>query len=269
MTAFLIVALIVSGAFAFRYWSRQQSRKRLLSTPLSDHQSAIVAQQVPLTRRLPADLHAKLGGKINFFLSQVEFIGCNELIVTEEMKLSIAAQACLLIVNSDTWYDHLSTILIYPNAFKSRHKERKGYVVNERETVRTGESWSRGPVILSWAHSHFGAMNENDGHNVVFHEFAHQIDDLSGRTNGIPSLNSLDDLKDWAEVFDIAYKAHVRAVQTGHDTVFDPYGASGPQEFFAVAVEAFFEMPKTLKQKEPAVYEQLVMFFRLDPSEWE
>ena len=268
MIGFLVFLLVLFGALTSRHWSQKENRKPLLSKPLSDHQRNIVAQQVPLTKKLPVELHAKLGGKINVFLDQVEFIGCNGLDVTEEMKLSIAAQACLLVVNSDTWYDLLKTILIYPYAFKSHHKERNGYVVNERETVRTGESWSKGPVILSWAHSHFGASKSTDGHNVVFHEFAHQIDDLSGRTNGIPSLNSMERLKEWAAAFDTAFKSHVNSVRTGRKTLFDPYGASGPQEFFAVAVETFFERPQSFKSREPAVYEQLATFFRLDPSQW-
>jgi len=151
MTVFLILLLISAGAFAAWYWSRQQRRASLLETPLSDHQRAIVAEQVPLTRKLPSELRGKLEGKINAFLTQIEFIGCNGLDVTEEMRLSIAAQACLLVVNSDAWYEHLRTILVYPGAFKSRHAEHNGYVVTERETVRTGESWARGPVVLSWA----------------------------------------------------------------------------------------------------------------------
>jgi len=269
MTVFLILLLVAAGAFGFRYWSRQQIRTSLLAAALSDHQRAIVAEQVPLTRRLPSELRGKLEGKINAFLSQVEFIGCNGLEVNEEMQLSIAAQACLLIVNSDTWYEHLHTILIYPGAFKSRQTEHKGYVVTERETVRTGESWSRGPVVLSWAHTKQGAINEKDGHNVVFHEFAHQIDDLSGRANGIPILDKSQSFADWGHVFVEAYESHVQHVHAGRNTVFDAYGAEGPEEFFAVAVEVFFERPVALKRKEPAVYKQLAMLFRLEPSTWE
>ena len=268
MTVFLVAVLILVGAISFRHWAQRQERKRLLSMPLSDHQLAIVAEQVPLTKRLPDELRTKLGGKINLFLKQVEFIGCNGLTVTEGMKLSIAAQACLLVVNNDTWYDGLTTVLIYPGAFTSHHEEREGYVVHEGETVRTGESWSKGPVILSWVHAQNGAANSTDGQNVVFHEFAHQIDDLSGRTNGIPDLNSIEGLKDWAKAFDAAYKAHVHSVQTGRKTLFDAYGSSGPQEFFAVAVETFFERPQALKHMEPAVYGQLAQYFRVDPSDW-
>jgi MtfA peptidase len=268
MAVFLILLLAAAGAFGYRYWSRQQVRTSLLATPLSDHQRAIVAQQVPLTRKLPSELHGKLEGKINAFLNQIKFIGCNGLEVTEEMQLSIAAQACLLVVNSDTWYENLTTILIYPSAFKSRQTEHNGYVVTERETVRTGESWSRGPVVLSWAHTKQGAINDEDGHNVVFHEFAHQIDDLPGHTDGVPNLDRRQKFNDWERVFVKAYKSHVQHVQAGYKTVFDAYGAEGPEEFFAVAVEVFFERPAALKHNEPAVYEQLAMLFRLEPTTW-
>lgn len=268
MTVFLILLVVALGAFGFRYLSRRQTHKGLLAKALSDDQRAIVAEQVPLVRKLPPEFHGKLEGKINAFLNQVKFIGCNGLEVTEEMQLSIAAQACLLIVNSDTWYDHLSTVLIYPGAFKSRQTERHGYVVTERETVRTGESWSRGPVILSWEHTKQGAINETDGHNVVFHEFAHQIDDLSGHTDGAPNLSDGQNFADWERVFVQAYDSHIQYLQAGRTTVFDDYGASGHEEFFAVAVEVFFERPVVLKLKEPAVYEQLAMLFQLDPATW-
>ncbi|PCH72046.1 MAG: hypothetical protein COC12_06835 [Rhodobacteraceae bacterium] len=268
MVVFLIILLAVAGAFGYRHWARQRHRETLLATGLSDHQRAIVAHEVPLTRKLPLELHGKLEGKINAFLEQVDYIGCNGLEVTDEMRLSIAAQACLLVVNSDTWYDHLTTILIYPSAFKSRKLEHSGYVVTERETVRIGESWSRGPVILSWAHTRQGAINDRDGHNVVFHEFAHQIDDLSGHTDGVPNLDKSQKFAEWERVFVTAYKSHVQHVQAGRKTVFDAYGAEGQEEFFAVAVEVFFERPAALKEHEPAVYRQLAMLFRLEPTTW-
>jgi len=268
MTNLILLLALAAAAFGFRYWSRRRTRARLLATALSDRQRAIVAGQVPLVRRLPRELRARLDGKINLFLRQVEFIGCNGLKVTEEMRLSIAAQACLLIVNSDTWYEHLGTVLIYPGAFTSRETQHDGYIVTERETVRTGESWARGPVVLSWADAEHGAMNDRDGHNVVLHEFAHQLDDLSGHTDGAPLLGSQHSFADWERVFIDAYERHVRNVESGHMTVLDDYGASKPEEFFAVAVEVFFERPVDLKHREPEVYEQLSALFRLDPVTW-
>ncbi len=268
MSNFIILLFLAAGAFGFRYWSKRRNRTRLLATALSDPQRAIVAEQVPLIQKLPSELLGKLEGKINVFLHQIEFIGCNGLEVTEEMRLSIAAQACLLVVNSDTWYENLRTVLIYADAFMSQEKEHDGYVVTERETVRAGESWSRGPVVLSWAHTEQGAINDKDGHNIVLHEFAHQIDDLSGHTDGAPILNRGQRFADWKRVFIKAYERHVRNVESGRETVIDDYGADGLEEFFAVAVEVFFEKPDALKREEPEVYEQLSELFRLDPSTW-
>ncbi|MCR9062270.1 MAG: zinc-dependent peptidase [Rhodobacteraceae bacterium] len=268
MTVLAILMVLVAGAFGFWIWSGRQTRSRLLAAELSDEQRAIVGQQVPLTHRLPAELRSRLEGKINLFIDQIEFIGCNGLEVTEEMRLSIAAQACLLVVNTDTWYKNLRTILIYPGAFKSRQSRQSGYVVTEREIVRTGESWARGPVILSWQHAREGAVKDHDGKNVVFHEFAHQIDDLSGHTDGVPNLGKDQSISGWAKAFMEAYQRHVHHVQHGRRTLIDAYGAEGPEEFFAVTVETFFERPAALGREEPEVYEQLSKLFRLDPSKW-
>lgn len=269
MWIFVTVLMLAVAVLGYRYWSKKQARSRLLSTALSDHQRTVIATQVPLIARLPTDLRGLLEGKVSLFLDQVEFIGCDGLEVTEEMELSISAQACLLIVNSDLWYEALTTILVYPNAFKSRQREHSGYVVTEKEIVRTGESWARGPVVLSWTHSQQGAMNDRDGHNVVLHEFAHQIDDLSGHTNGVPILSDGQSFAEWEQVFLTAYDAHVRSVENGLKTVIDAYGAEGHEEFFAVAVEVFFERPLPLKNELPNVYDQLARLFRLDPVAWQ
>ena len=265
----VLALLVVAGIFVYRRRARRQYRQSLFQSPLSDHARAIGAAQVPLTRRLPADIRSKFEGRINAFLDQVDFIGCNGLEVSEEMRLSIAAQACLLVANTDTWYRHLTTILIYPGAFKSRQARHNGFVVTEREIIRTGESWSRGPVVLSWTHSQHGAMDDRDGHNVVLHEFAHQIDDLSGNTDGVPNLDPQQSYGAWERAFLPAYNAHVKKVEAGHRTVLAPYGAEGHEEFFAVAVEAFFETPAALKNGEPEIYDQLSLLFRLDPVTWD
>lgn len=268
MALFITLLVLIAAVLTIRHFSKQKSRQTLLASTLSDHQRAIIARQVPLTRKLPSDLRDRLEGKINLFLDQVSFYGCNDLEVTEEMELSIAAQACLLVVNRDAWYDTLRTILIYPGAFKSMQKDYNGYVVTERETVRTGESWARGPVILSWPHAEKDAINHRDGHNVVLHEFAHQIDNLSGDTDGAPLLNKGQSYADWAKVLITAYENHLRDVEHGRHTVIDAYGAEGPEEFFAVSVELFFERPADLLHEEPEVYAELTRLFRLDPNSW-
>lgn len=264
----LLLLLAAAALVAVWLWRRSQRRGALLSSPLPQADRARLERLVPMVRRLPPELHAPLEGKVNLFLDQVDFIGCDGLEVTEDMRLAIAGQACLLVVNAEHWYDTLRTILIYPGPFKSRLTRHEGYVVTERDEVRLGESWARGPVILSWPHSEQGAIDQMDGHNVVLHEFAHQIDALSGNADGAPLMNKDQSFEDWSRVFLEAYAAHLGNLEAGRPTVFDPYGATAHEEFFAVAVELFFEKPGPLRHEAPEVYDQLKMFFRLDPISW-
>lgn len=266
----VIVTLVaLAAAFtAFRIIAARQAHTKLLSTPLDAHDRTIVEEMVPLTKSLPADLRSSYEGKISAFLDQIEFIGCDGLEITHDIELSIAAQACLLIVNRNIWYKHLSTILVYPGAFKSVQRSFDGLVVSEEEITRLGESWQYGPVVLSWAHSDHGAQDTNDGKNLVFHEFAHQLDALTGDTNGIPPLADGQTFAEWEQVFVAGYEAHVRDTKAGRRTLIDPYGATNYQEFLAVSIELFFEKPTALANEEPAIYDQLAKLLNLDPRMW-
>ena len=264
----LLVPVLILLVMVVRGRRRARAVAQQLSTPLSEAQRAAIDRTVPLTRRLPAELRAGLEGRVHRFLNQVDFQGCNGLVVTEDMKLSIAAQASLLLVNSDQWYDGLKTVMIYPHAFKSVQSRHSGYVVTEKEIIRSGESWLHGPVILSWAHAQQGASDDRDGQNVVFHEFAHQIDALTGETNGVPVLGPGQSFAEWEEAFRTAYENHVARVDSGRHSDIDAYGAENHEEFFAVAVELFFEKPRTLKREAPGVYAQMARLFRLDPVTW-
>ncbi len=268
MTVFLSLLALVAAAIALWRWRRDRIRRALLAAGLSATERALVARHVPLTTRLPAGLRERLEGRIRLFLHQIDFIGCNGLEVTDAMRLSIAAQASLLVVNTDAWYRHLRTVLIYPAAFRSRQTEQDGYVVTERETVRFGESWQYGPVVLSWADTERGALDDRDGHNVVLHEFAHQLDSLSGDSDGVPILSPGQSFDRWAEAFDDGFERHLDAVEAGRPSVIDPYGAEGHEEFFATAIEAFFERPGELQREYPEIYRQLSELLRLDPATW-
>ena len=269
MGYFLLLFALAVTPFALYHWWRRARRARLLSQRLSREERAQMHALVPLTRRLPPELHERLEGRICLFLDQVDFTALGGLELTEEMRLSIAAQACLLIAGTGLWYDNLRAVLIYPGAFKSRTQEHSGYVVTEQETVRLGESWSHGRIVLSWQHTAQGAEDDEDGLNVVFHEFAHQIDDLSGSTNGVPVLAEGQSFDDWERVFLKAYRDHVRRVERGAQTLIDPYGATAHEEFFAVLIELFFERPAALKADEPEVYAQLTKLLGLDPASWD
>ncbi|WP_340589296.1 M90 family metallopeptidase [Erythrobacter alti] len=263
----VLLALVVLG-LSYRYISRRRKRERLLATPLSPQQREMLARLVPILRRLPESLRPSLEGKINLFLDQVTFHGNNGIELKEEMRLSIAAQACLLVVNSPVWFDTLRTILIYPSAFSTGRGEHDGFLVHERDIGTAGESWSRGPVVLSWDHALRGGLNPEDGHNVVIHEFAHQLDALTGHTNGIPHLRKGQQYARWEKAMLDAYHGHVRRMESGHPTLIDPYGATNHQEFFAEATVTFFEKPRAMLQEEPELYEQLAELFALDPAKW-
>lgn len=268
MVLFLLIVASIGAAAAVWFWWKSRRRARLLASPLTDRQRAILTTEVPLTRRLPAALRANLEGRIALFRDQIDFIGCDGLEITEEMELSIAAQACLLVVNSDAWYTHLRTVLVYPGAFRSREVLHNGYVATEVETVRLGESWPRGPVVLSWRDARQGATDEQDGRNLVLHEFAHQLDDLSGHTDATPLLSEGQSFSEWESAFLAAFERHVEDVRDGKRTMIDSYGAEGIEEFFAVAIELFFERPAALREDEPDVYLQLSVLLNVDPIRW-
>ncbi|MDJ0978115.1 MAG: zinc-dependent peptidase [Erythrobacter sp.] len=265
---FFGAVLLVLAALWLRGSMRRRRRERILATQLTADQREIVAQLVPITRRMPAHLRARLEGKINLFLDQITVRGQNGLEATEAMRLSIAAQACLPVVNSPVWYDTLRNVLVYPSVFRARRPTHDGYVVHERDYHMAGESWARGPVVLSWDDALEGGLDADDGYNVVIHEFAHQLDGLTGHTNGIPVLRKGQRYEGWEKAMLDAYHDHVRRVEGGHSTVIDPYGATNHEEFFAEAIVTFFEKPRELAHEEPALYAQLAELLALDPAQW-
>ena len=264
---FLISALLLAGFIGYRV-SRRRRRSRLLAAPLTPQQRAVLDRLVPIVRRLPESLRPALEGKMNLFMDQVTFRGINELEVDDDMRLSIAAQACLLVVNSPDWYDTLRNVLIYPSTFSARRARHDGAIVHESDSSMAGESWSRGPIVLSWDHALRGGLDPDDGHNVVIHEFAHQLDSLTGNANGLPLLRKGQQFRDWEKAMLDAFQHHVESIEAARETVIDRYGATNHQEFFAEATVSFFEKPRALRRELPALYAQLSVLYDLDPAEW-
>lgn len=186
------------------------------------------------------------------------------------MRVAIAGQACLLLLNrSSDVYPALRAILLYPGAFAApRQDVGPGGVVTPFKQTMLGESWQDGRVVLSWDDAARGAL-EWDGHNVVLHEFAHQLDSESGSTNGAPYLGSAASYRSWSEVLSRDYAHLRRAAWLGsQDSVLDHYGATSPAEFFAVATEAFYGKPWQLAARHPALYDELSKYYRVDPRTW-
>lgn len=225
---------------------------------------------LPLYERLPEALQATLHQKIGQFVRTTFFEGCNGLELDDEMILTVSAQACILVLNHDEApYPELYTVLLYPTAFTKMAKSvGPGGTIIEREVKCLGESWDNGTVILAWDSVRRGAENIYDGHNVTFHEFAHQLDSRDGDTDGVPVLPGKEAYQTWANVLGEHSKQFIERVHRGKKTILDPYGATNPAEYFAVASETYLEKPRQLKKKQPELYAELDAFYKLDPASW-
>lgn len=247
---------------------KKRRREKLRSKPLSDKQRAIVRRNVPYVARLSADDQRELEGHMQVFLAEKTFEGCGGLVMTNEIKLTIAAQACILLLHRETdYYPGLDSILVYPSAYVVRNTpQRLGNYVVEGDEVRLGESWVRGAVVLAWDAVQRGASNSHDGHNVVLHEFAHQLDAEDGSMDGAPILGKRSLYAPWARALGTEYEELIERVAAHQPGDIDDYGAINPAEFFAVVTEAFFEQGVKLKGRHPELYEVLRAFYRQDPA---
>lgn len=245
---------------------RQQRRESLMAAPFDEQWRDLLRQDFALYRRLPLALQRRLEGLVLIFLDEKIFLGRNGFEVTDRVRLLIAAQACLLVLNQPgKYYPGFETILVYPDTYVADVSERDGWIQTDRKDNRAGESWHRGPVILAWNHVLQGGRDDRDGHNVVMHEFAHKLDEENYAMDGLPVLADGSRYRSWAEVLSREFE-HLRQHR---DDVIDSYGATSAAEFFAVVTEVFFEKPRQLKHRHPALYEQLQGYYQLDPVSWE
>ncbi|KHE93595.1 Protein MtfA [Candidatus Brocadiaceae bacterium S225] len=249
---------------------RQRRRKRLRMAPFPADWLIIVERNVPIYRYLPEADQKELQSHILIFLDEKKFEGCGGLEINDEIKVTIAAQACILLLHRKTNYYHaLKSIVVYPTAYVAHESRPVGNgIVAEGESVRLGESWHRGAVVLSWNDVLYGAADIHDGHNVVFHEFAHQIDHDGSESQGSPVMEKRSMYLAWARILGAEYARLRKDNEHGRRTVMDRYGATNPAEFFAVATECFFEKPLQLKQKHPELYEEFMLYYQQDPAEF-
>ena len=227
----------------------------------------IIENNVSLYNRLPAADKAELQHHILIFIAEKRFEGCGGLKMTDEIKVIIAAQACMLLLHRKTdYYPGLSSILVYPHAFIAhRDKFLASGVVSEGPQVLLGESHHRGSVVLSWDDVRHDAADIRDGQNVVFHEFAHQLDSSRGRGDSTAVLKNTSSYIAWARVLQKDYERLKVAAEKGGPAFLNKYSATDPAEFFAVATEFFFEKPDQLKQIHPDLYNELKRFYHQDP----
>lgn len=204
------------------------------------------------------------------FIAEKPFVGCDGLQINDDIRVTVAAQACLLLLNRKTdYYPNLKEILIYPSIFMVNNEQRDSNgLVSDAQRVLAGESWQRGKVILSWQTTKEGAAIPDDGSNVVIHEFAHQLDQEDGKANGAPILNNKKDYLTWSQIMMQEYQRLVDAREHQQYSLFSYYGATNPAEFFAVISEVFFEQPHDFFTLHPALYQELSSFYQLDPASW-
>ncbi|MBV8620757.1 MAG: zinc-dependent peptidase [Curvibacter sp.] len=276
MSAALVFALLVLLCLAVVVWLLSTPwrvawrRLRLRQRPFPAEWRRVLRQRVPLVARLPADLQGQLKKQMQVFLAEKPFIACQGLELTDEMRVVVAAQACLLLLNRPgRCFPQLRQILLYPTPFwVDRVRHGAAGVVHEQRQILTGESWQQGQVVLSWPDVLAGAQDPGDGHNVVIHEFAHQLDQENGVANGAPWLGSAGRQHEWERVMRTEYAALRARLAAGQEDLLDAYGATEPAEFFAVASEVFFERGAELAARHPALHRQLSLCYGVDPSSW-
>jgi len=232
---------------------------------------ATIKRNVEFFQRLSVRDQAELLGHVQVFLAEKRFEGCDGLEITDEVRVTIAAQACLLLLHRKTdYFPRLLTILVYPSTYVAEERRHlHGHVWQEGKMARLGETgrWL-GALVLAWDAVKSGAAHPSDGQNVVLHEFAHQLDYENHAEDGAPALETRDQQVSWQEVMRTEFASLRIADESEVPTLLDTYGASNPAEFFAVSVEAFFERPVALRVRHPRLYAELRTYFQQDPVEY-
>jgi Mlc titration factor MtfA (ptsG expression regulator) len=255
-------------AFGF---GTDRRRERLRAKPFDKTWLAIIERNFPVFRRLSAADRAELLGHIQVFIAEKHFEGCGGLELTDEIRVTIAAQACLLLLHRDTdYYPELTSILVYPTGYTEEAvRHIGGGIFEEGPEDRLGHTArGLGALVLAWDAASHGARDPSDGQNVVLHEFAHQLDFENRTADGTPELDTHAQYLAWARVMSAEFNALRVAEAHGLPSVLDGYGATNRIEFFAVATEAFFERPRELRARHPALYAELQGFFKQDPVEF-
>jgi len=268
----LLIFIILVGGFwgakALAASIRAQKRRALLKDPFPAEWSAILTRNLPPYQKMPAELRQQLHDRIRIFIAEKSFEGCGGLELTDEIRVTIAAQACMLLLNRNTdCYPKLYSVLVYPSTYVvGTHPNMTGLPADP--SVRLGESWHQGAVVLAWDSVKSGALNFRDGHNVAMHEFAHQLDQEDGRSDGAPILPTRSAYSAWSQVFSKEFELLQNRTRKGQKSVMDQYGATNAAEFFAVATETFFEKPAQLQKKHPDLYHELQGYYMVNPVEW-
>jgi Mlc titration factor MtfA (ptsG expression regulator) len=259
----LVAAAVLAWLVLAPLWRRRQRAVRM-AEPVAAAARAAIDLNVPAAASLPPDLRTRLDGLVSAFVAEKEFVGCNGLLVTDEMRATIAALAALLVLGRRGHYDALHSVLVYPAAFWVEDEvEDEAGVVEKRRRVLSGEAWDASRIILSWEDVLEAARYPGEGYNVALHEFAHYLD-----AEGLGLAGSARPVGAWADELAGEFESLLETVDGGGYTFLDPYAAEDEQEFFAVASEDFIDRPVELREAHPRLYALLVEFYGIDPAGW-
>ncbi len=251
-------------------FGKSRRRERLRAAPFPDPWRRVIETRVPMVSRLSDTDQRELLGHTRVLVEEKHFEGVAGLLMRDEVRLTIAAQAAVLLLHRDTdYFPRLKSVIVYPSGYVAPNERSDGGIWSEDEEHLSGHTQRNlRALVLAWDDVRAGAADPDDGHNLVLHEFAHQLDFEDGSTDGTPLLESGAQARSWAQVFGEELEALRRAADDGEPTLLDPYGAQDPAEFFAVATETFFERAAELQRKHPKLYEELRRFYRQDPASW-
>lgn len=249
-------------------WRSSREARALERRAIPDGLWQATLDRHPFLARLGAADAAELRRLASLFLDRKEFAGAHGLMVTDEMAVAIAAQACLPVLRLGLdVYDGFVGIVVHDDEVTVRREVMDEHgIVHEYDETLSGEAVAGGPVMLSWRDVAMAGGAEHGNYNVVIHEFAHVIDMADGEADGMPPLPDAAQRRRWQDTLMVEFDTFSARVVCGYDTVVDPYGAHGPDEFFAVAAEAFFVTPAELKAEQPALYRLFADYFRQDPA---
>jgi Mlc titration factor MtfA (ptsG expression regulator) len=246
-------------------WIKKRRRRKILAAPFPKKWEQTLNQNVYQFKNLSSSQRRKLIECVKIIVAESIFEGCDDLVLHDEIKVTIAGQASLLLLGtSNYFFDTVSTILVFPHSVQREAYD--GLVIDEHQH-NLGEAYQTGQIVLSWPDVLAGGRYD-DGHNLVIHEFAHHVDGLDGEMAGLITFDDPVDTQNWQRVSKREFESLFHAREQNRRTLLDHYGATSMAEFFAVATEAFIEKPRELNRQYQELYELLKKFYKVDPLEW-
>jgi Mlc titration factor MtfA (ptsG expression regulator) len=252
-------------------WFANRRRKKLTAVPFPAAWEEIVKLNVAHYCMLEDAQRAHLRALIQVFIAEKDWEGCGGLILNDEIRVTISAQACLLLLNlPHNYYSNVESIIVYPSTVLPPPRKagffETSFAPMEEAPPIIGQAFQQGPVIIIWDAALHDGRHPESGHNVVYHEFAHKLDMLDGAADGTPPLRNRAEYRDWVQTCSREYLRLRHDAEHGKKSFLNAYGATNEAEFFAVATEQFFDQPHLMINHAPDLYRVLKEYYRQNPA---